>query len=115
MLNLIRRLHFYIGLLVAPFILVAALTGTLYVLTPQLEEALYRDALSTEPHGHARPLADQIAAARRVAGDEARIYAVRPAPGAMDTTRVQFASADSALPSRARCLSILTPWRSRVI
>lgn len=102
MLNLIRRLHFYIGLLVAPFILVAALTGTLYVLTPQLEEALYRDALFTEPHGQARSLADQIAAARRAAGDEARIYAVRPAPGAMDTTRVQFASADlGASESRA--------------
>ncbi len=113
MLNLIRRLHFYIGLLVAPFILVAALTGTLYVLTPQLEEALYRDALFTEPHGQARSLADQIAAARRVAGAETRIYAVRPAPGATDTTRVQFVGADLALPSRARCLSILTRWRSR--
>ncbi|MGP0926543.1 PepSY-associated TM helix domain-containing protein, partial [Serratia sp. CY81489] len=102
MLNLIRRLHFYIGLLVAPFILVAALSGTLYVLTPQLEEALYRDALFTEPHGQARSLADQIAAARRAVGDEARIYAVRPAPGAMDTTRVQFAGADlGASESRA--------------
>ncbi|EMH4107213.1 DUF2534 family protein [Serratia ureilytica] len=102
MLNLIRRLHFYIGLLVAPFILVAALTGTLYVLTPQLGEALYRDALFTEPHGQARSLADQIAAARREAGDEARIYAVRPAPGATDTTRVQFVGADlGASESRA--------------
>ena len=110
MLNLIRRLHFYIGLLVAPFILVAALTGTLYVLTPQLEEALYRDALFTEPHGQARSLADQIAAARRAVGDEARIYAVRPAPGAMDTTRVQFASADlGASESRALFVDPYTP------
>ncbi|MFP3374332.1 PepSY domain-containing protein, partial [Pseudomonas sp. SIMBA_068] len=37
--NLFRRLHFYIGLFIAPFIFVAALTGTLYVLTPQLEQA----------------------------------------------------------------------------
>jgi hypothetical protein len=32
---------FYIGLFVGPFILVAALTGTLYVLTPQIESHLY--------------------------------------------------------------------------
>lgn len=40
--NLLRRLHFYVGLFVGPFIFFAALTGTLYVATPQLENALYR-------------------------------------------------------------------------
>lgn len=30
------RLHFYIGLLVGPFLLVAALSGIFYALTPQL-------------------------------------------------------------------------------
>ncbi|HIH8938316.1 TPA: PepSY domain-containing protein, partial [Klebsiella variicola] len=44
-LNLLRRLHFYIGLFIGPFIFVAALTGTLYVATPQLENWLYHDAL----------------------------------------------------------------------
>ena len=39
-LALLRRVHFYIGLFVGPFIFVAALTGTLYVLTPQLENHL---------------------------------------------------------------------------
>ncbi len=44
-LNLLRRLHFYIGLFIGPFIFVAALTGTLYVATPQLEKlALSRRA-----------------------------------------------------------------------
>ena len=43
--NLFRRLHFYIGLFIAPFIFVAALTGTLYVLTPQLEQAIYHLSL----------------------------------------------------------------------
>jgi len=92
--TLIRRLHFYIGLFVAPFIFVAALTGTLYVLTPQIENALYADALTTQPQGKAQPLSAQIAAARAHTGERAKIYAVRPAPGATDTTRVQFTRAD---------------------
>ncbi|VTM21907.1 Uncharacterized iron-regulated membrane protein [Raoultella terrigena] len=50
-LNLLRRLHFYIGLFIGPFIFVAALTGTLYVATPQLENWLYHDALSATPGG----------------------------------------------------------------
>ncbi|SQI43314.1 Uncharacterized iron-regulated membrane protein [Leminorella richardii] len=90
LLDLIRRLHFYIGLFVAPFIFIAALTGTLYVLTPQLESWIYAEALEVEPQGEANPLSDQIASAREYAGQSARIYAVRPAPEATDTTRVQF-------------------------
>jgi len=34
---LFRRLHFYIGVLVGPFLLVAAVSGVLYALTPQIE------------------------------------------------------------------------------
>ena len=45
------RLHFYIGIFVGPFIFVAALTGTLYVLTPQIENRLYSHQLFTEGQG----------------------------------------------------------------
>ncbi len=101
-LNLLRRLHFYIGLFVAPFIFVAALSGTLYVLTPQLENLIYADALTAQPHGSAQPLSAQISAARAWAGEKQHIYAVRPAPGATDTTRVQFSDASlGASQSRA--------------
>ena len=34
---LVLRLHFYVSLFVGPFLLVAALTGLAYTLTPQLE------------------------------------------------------------------------------
>ncbi|MCK8302718.1 PepSY domain-containing protein, partial [Erwinia amylovora] len=37
---LLRRLHFDIGLFIAPIIFIAAFTGTLYVMTPQLEKVL---------------------------------------------------------------------------
>lgn len=104
-LNLFRRLHFYIGLFIAPFIFVAALTGTLYVLTPQLENVIYSDALTAQPQGMAKPLSRQIEAARHYAGQNAHIYAVRPAPGMHDTTRVQFAAANLG-PSESRSVFI---------
>ena len=89
-IDLLRRLHFYIGLFVGPFIFVAALTGTLYVATPQLENAVYRDALSGEVQGARQPLGEQIAIARQVTGGHLPLYAVRPALSAGETTRVMF-------------------------
>ena len=89
-LALLRRLHFYIGLFVGPFIFIAALTGTLYVLTPQVENYLYAEALFTTTTGEAKPLSRQIEAALNVAGQDNPIYAVRPAPSAGETTRVMF-------------------------
>lgn len=101
-INFLRRLHFYIGLFIAPFIFVAALTGTLYVLTPQIESAIYSEALYVTPQGSAKPLSEQINAAQSHAGPDAKIYAVRPAPTSSDTTRVQFADASyGASESRA--------------
>lgn len=90
-LTLLRRLHFYIGLFIGPFIFVAALTGTLYVASPQLEHWLYKDALTGSPSGEKQPLAAQIAIAEQVTGSHLTIFAVRPALAAGETTRVMFA------------------------
>ncbi|MEL0550640.1 MULTISPECIES: PepSY domain-containing protein [Enterobacteriaceae] len=90
-LNLLRRLHFYIGLFVGPFIFVAALTGTLYVATPQLENWLYRDALHGTLNGESQPLSLQLAAAQDGTHGNLRLQAVRPALNAGETTRVMFA------------------------
>ncbi|MBL1376180.1 PepSY-associated TM helix domain-containing protein [Zobellella iuensis] len=90
LLAFLTRLHFYIGLLVGPFILVAALTGTLYVLSPQLEARLYAKQLTADATGTPHSLAEQITAAQAVAGEDDRLFAVRPAPHAGSTTRVMF-------------------------
>lgn len=84
------RLHFYIGLFVGPFIFVAALTGLLYVLTPQIESLLYRHALHADTTGPARPLADQAMAARAALGGDLAVSAVRPAATPGGTTRIMF-------------------------
>jgi uncharacterized iron-regulated membrane protein len=88
--QLILRLHFYIGLFIAPFIFIAALTGTLYVVTPQIEAWLYRDQLVAQSSGPAKPLAGQIAAARASIGEGPRFFAIRPATKEGATTRVMY-------------------------
>jgi len=61
---LVLRLHFYAGVLVAPFLAIACLTGLIYVFSPQLSDAVYADELLVGPHaGPARPLDEQVAAA----------------------------------------------------
>jgi uncharacterized iron-regulated membrane protein len=90
---LLLRLHFYAGLLVGPFILVAALSGALYAATPQLEQALYAHELRAPVAATSLPLADQIEAAQAVVGGDGALVAVRPNPDDGDTTRVMFTGA----------------------
>jgi uncharacterized iron-regulated membrane protein len=87
---LLTRLHFYVGLFVGPFILVAAITGTLFVVTPQIEEHLYASQLYSDAAGPRRTLADQIDAARSAVGNGLALAAVRPALESGRTTRVMF-------------------------
>ncbi|WP_311214604.1 MULTISPECIES: PepSY-associated TM helix domain-containing protein [unclassified Arthrobacter] len=87
---LISRLHFYAGVFVGPFLLIAALSGALYALTPAMEETIYDKELHVPVSQTSVPLAEQIRAAQQVVGDQ-QPSAVRPAPMPGDTTRVMFA------------------------
>ena len=95
LLPLLRRLHFFAGLLVGPFILVAALSGALYALTPTLERGMYARELTAPSTTGSTPLAEQVRAAEAYVGGGTPV-AVRPAPAPGDTTRVMFA--DDTLP-----------------
>jgi uncharacterized iron-regulated membrane protein len=87
--GLALRLHFYAGLFAAPFILVAAVTGALYALAPQLEKWVYADQLTTAATGPALPLATQIDAALAT-NPGGELDAVRTPEGPGATTRVLF-------------------------
>ncbi|MET8031931.1 PepSY domain-containing protein [Streptomyces sp. NPDC005345] len=87
---LLLRLHFYAGVLVAPFLLVAAVTGLLYTFTPQLDAFVYDRELSVAHTGDStRPLAGQVAVAR-ARHPTGTLIAVRPGTGDA-TTQVDFA------------------------
>ncbi|MBE1577491.1 PepSY-associated TM helix domain-containing protein [Amycolatopsis roodepoortensis] len=88
--GLFLRLHFYAGVLVGPFVLIAALTGVLYAATPQMESWIYADQLRAPVGLKQVSLADQVKAAQ-AANPGGDLVAVRPAPEPGDTTRVLFA------------------------
>ncbi|MFD5826163.1 PepSY-associated TM helix domain-containing protein [Lentzea sp. NPDC060358] len=89
---LLRRLHFYAGVLVGPFLVVAALTGMLYAFAPQVDDVLYGDKLWVEPTGGAaRPVSDQVAAAQ-AALPEGTVTAVQLFDDPEATTRVVFSA-----------------------
>ncbi|MGW3250295.1 PepSY-associated TM helix domain-containing protein [Streptomyces fungicidicus] len=86
---LVLRLHFYAGVLVAPFLLVAALTGLLYAASFQAEEIVYDHELTVPAGDRKLPVSEQVAAARQ-AHPEGTVSAVRPSPGKDATTRVML-------------------------
>ncbi|MGP5257374.1 MULTISPECIES: PepSY-associated TM helix domain-containing protein [Micrococcaceae] len=89
--QLLLRLHFYAGIFIGPFILVAAVSGALYAITPQIEQAVYADQLRAPIADSYLPLADQVEAANTYLGSDDALVAVRPAPHPGDTTRVMYA------------------------
>jgi len=92
--QLLLRLHFYAGILVGPFIFVAAVSGALYALTPQVEQLVYEHELRAPVSDSSLTLGEQIEIAEGHIGGAATLAAVRPAPEPGDTTRVMFAQDD---------------------
>ncbi|MGW9200277.1 PepSY-associated TM helix domain-containing protein, partial [[Kitasatospora] papulosa] len=84
---LVRRLHFYAGVLIAPFLLVAATTGLLYAASYQVEKIVYAEELRVPVGGSELPVSRQVTAARD-AHPEGEVAAVRPSPEDGATTRV---------------------------
>ncbi|WP_280347049.1 PepSY-associated TM helix domain-containing protein [Nocardia neocaledoniensis] len=83
------RLHFYAGIFVAPFILIAALTGALYAMAPTIEGFVSRDLLRVDTSGPEQTLSAQVGAAVADKPD-LTLVAVAPAPSEGETTRVLF-------------------------
>lgn len=84
---LILRLHFYAGVLVAPFLLVAAVTGLLYAGSFQAEKLVYAHETTVPVGDRKLPISEQVAAARK-AHPEGTVSAVRPSPQDDAATRV---------------------------
>lgn len=86
----VLRLHFYAGVLIAPFILIAAATGGLYAMAPTIERFVYSDILTVPEAGPSLPLNDQATAAQN-AFPALTMTGMRPAATGTESTRVYFA------------------------
>ena len=60
---LVKRMHFYAGLFVAPLLALLCLTGLAYAFTPELDAAVYAHEFTAPAQETPRPLAAQVAAA----------------------------------------------------
>ena len=87
---LLWRLHFWSALIASPFVLVACLTGLVYVFTPQIEQALHGQLDHVEPLSAPRALDESVQAARQSMPDGWQLFAVVPGFAAADSVRVAF-------------------------
>ncbi|MFF0478691.1 PepSY-associated TM helix domain-containing protein [Streptomyces sp. NPDC004284] len=108
---LVLRLHFYAGVLVAPFLLVAAVSGLLYALSFQAEKIVYAHELEVPVGDSTLPLSRQVDIARKV-NPNGTVTAVWPGaePGA--TTRVLMADPD--VPEDASTAVFVDPYTGDV-
>ncbi|EIC67487.1 PepSY-associated TM helix domain-containing protein [Mycobacteroides abscessus] len=91
---IVLRLHFYAGLLVGPFLLIAALTGLAYALVGQVDAAVYRHELKVDSVGPQQlPLSQQVSVAT-AAQPSGTVTSIRPPANPDDTTRVVLAVPD---------------------
>src|SRR5699024_1594270 len=107
------RLHFLAGLFITPFLLVTAVTGILYALTPQIEQMVYAEELHAAPcaQAEATPLAQQIRAGQAAVPD-GTVAEIRPAPEAGSTARVSFESPSA--PEDRRLTAFVDPCTGEV-
>lgn len=88
--SLLWRLHFWSALIASPFVLVACLTGLLYVFTPQIERAWHGHLDSVQPQSQVRSLDEAVSAAKQVAPEGWSLHSVIPAFEPDDSVRVAF-------------------------
>ena len=110
--SFIQRIHFYGGMFVGPFILIAALTGCLYAVAPSLEKVVYRDVMTVPAVEYPVSLEEQIQAAQHEHPDMP-VTQVWPATTPTDSTRV-LVSDDSIDESLQRTVFI-DPATAKVI
>ncbi len=100
--TLVRLLHAYAGIFIAPFIFIAALTGFFYAATPQIEKIIYKDILYIEHNdSKTQSLSKQIEKARQFLSPTAQITEVRPSPTENQTTRIIFSDPESGWQNEA--------------
>ena len=88
--SVLWRLHFWAALFATPFVLVAALTGLLYVFTPQIEQHLYAHLETVEIQDMRANLDDALTVAIAQVPLGWQLHAMSPASQAGETHQFAF-------------------------
>ena len=88
--SLYLRVHFWAALIASPFVLLATLTGLLYVLVPQVEARLYAQLDHVRPGAAMLALDRSVGAARTAVADGLALRSVQPPFGRRDSVKVLF-------------------------
>ena len=88
--SLLWRLHFWSALIASPFAVIAAVTGLLYVFTPQIESVLYTHLDTVTPQAQVRSLDDSVAAAQQAVPAGWTLHSLAPAQAADGSVRLAF-------------------------
>lgn len=112
---IVLRLHFYAGLLVGPFLLIAALTGLAYALVGQVDAVVYRHELKVDSVGSQQlPLSQQLAVAT-AAQPSGTVTSIRPPAAPDDTTRVVLAvPEDNTVPADYSRTVFVDPYSGQI-
>ena len=90
--SFLLRLHSLIGLIVGPFIIIAAITGAAYAVSFATEDWLYKKILFVDSQPTSHALSEQVAVTKDILNNGYELVALRPAATAGQTTRVLFSS-----------------------
>jgi len=91
----IWRWHFYAGIIFAPFLVMLAVTGSIYLFKPQIENVLYQKYYEVSPQEDRISATEQINAVKTKHPD-ASITAYRPGESEDRSSEVKIATAEAS-------------------
>lgn len=89
MYKAVWRWHFYAGILFAPFLVILAVTGSVYLFKPQIEASIYKSYYDVAPQGNPISASRQLDAVKELYTD-AQIVQYRPGEKADRSSEVKI-------------------------
>ncbi|WHX66098.1 PepSY domain-containing protein [Peribacillus frigoritolerans] len=90
------RWHFYAGIIFAPLLIILAVTGSIYLFKPQIEQVLYQDYQGVTPLGDRLPASQQIENVKELYPD-AVVTKYHPGENAFRSSEVSITSNKESL------------------
>lgn len=91
----IWRWHFYAGIIISPFLLILAVTGSIYLFKPQIEQNLYKEYYEVKVQGEKLPASVQIEEVKKFHPD-AQITKFRPGESPERSTEIGISTGDGS-------------------